>query len=912
MQKLARLILLLAMAISVAASAQTSKPEEPKKLDKKVKSKPDTRMAEDKKPAEVSAEGVNELALKGLKARSIGPALMGGRIAEISIDLKEPSTYFIALGTGGIFKTTNNGVTFTDAFGKESVASVGAVAVAPSNGKIVYAGTGEANDRNSSSYGNGVYRSEDGGGKWTNVGLKTSRTIARIVVHPTDPNTVWVAATGDLWQPGGERGIYKSTDGGKTWTATLKAPAPYDQKVGGGDLAIDPSDPNVLYAAMYARQRTPWSFTMGPDYTDGKDHGGIYKSSDGGNTWRKLEKGLPKNTGRIGLATSLKNPKVVMAIVFSMDAGGNGPIMSVKNKTGGIFRSEDGGENWTRTSDLNPRPFYFSQIRIAPDNDNKVYVLGFSLHVSEDGGKTFREDLFKKVHPDLHALAIDPRNPKHLLLGTDGGLYRSYDGGANWEFLNTIAAGQFYRVNYDMSTPYRVCGGLQDNLNWVGPSRTFTKDGITNSDWINLGGGDGFYCAFDREEPWLVYTESQEGYVHRMDLRSGDVKELRPEPMEGQRGFRFHWNSPLIQSRHKKGTLFLAGNRVFRMTQRGEHYQAISPDLSAQDPAKTTAVGSGAENYGVVYSLAESPVKAGLLWAATDDGKLWITEDEGLNWTDLTKNLPQPIQNEWISRVEASWHDAKVAYLAVPAYRSGKYAPYAYRTADGGKTWQSVAGNLPQDQPVKVLREDPKNPDLLYAGTEQALFVSLDRGTSWAKFGGMPTVAVDDIQVHERDRDLIVATHGRSLFIVDEISALQELTADVRNKPLHLFQPRPAQARPIFDGWADWAGASAFRGENPPLGAVITFYSKSYTGEPVSIVIKNAADQPVAKLSAPGTPGISRVVWDLKPAKDYLVQYGGEGSKFLRAGEYTVTITQGDHSESKKLKVEVMEGVETR
>jgi photosystem II stability/assembly factor-like uncharacterized protein len=561
---------------------------------------------------------------------------------------------------------------------------------------------------------------------------------------------------------------------------------------------------------------------------------------------------------------------------------------------------------------LNPRPFYFSKIRVDPENPQLLYVLGFAVHVSEDGGKTFREDRFGKVHPDVHALAIDPRNPKRLLLGTDGGAYQSFNGGQTWEHLNRMAAGEFYRINVDMSDPYRICGGLQDNLNWVGPSRVRSEEGILNTDWINIGGGDGFYCVFDPVNPDLVYTESQQGSLHRMDLRSGAVKQLRPEPAEGQPAFRFHWNSPLIGSRHQKGALYLGGNRVFRLAENGERWQAISPDLSTQDPLKTTAVGSGAENYAVVYTLAESPLKAGLLWAGTDDGKLWITENDGGAWTDLTASLPPAVKGQWISRIEAGNHDAKVAYLAVDAHRTQNYAPLAYRTADGGRSWQSIAGDLPADHPVKVVREDPRHADVLYAGTEFALFVTLDRGQRWAKLGGLPTVAVDDILVHARDNDLVIATHGRSLYILDDVRALQELGAEVRARDLHLFEPRPALAINRMPGFGDWNGSAVFRGENPPAGAALTYWVKAYTAEPVKIAIKNAGGVPVANLTAPNGPGLHRVVWDLKPSKDLLTEYGGQGALFVPAGEYTVTLTQGNAKDERKLKVDVAPGIETR
>jgi photosystem II stability/assembly factor-like uncharacterized protein len=836
---------------------------------------------------------------------------MGGRVADIALDPKDPYTFYVALGTGGLMKTADNGVTFQAVFEKEPVAAVGAVAVAPSDPRIVWLGTGEANDRNSSSWGNGVYLSTDSGGTWANVGLEDSKTIARIVVHPTDPRTAWVAAGGDLWRPSAQRGLYKTTDGGGSWKAVLTAPAPYADRVGACEVALDPADPNVLYAALYARRRTPWSFASGPEATDGKDLGGIFRSADGGATWQKLGKGLPVATGRIGIDVSRKSPRTVYAIVQSHDGGSNDSD-GVRSRKGGVFRSDDAGATWARTSPLNPRPFYFSQIRVDPENAERVYVLGFALHVSEDGGRTFREDRFEKVHPDNHALAVDPRSPRRLVLGTDGGVYQSFNGGESWDFLNRIAAGEFYRIAADDGTPYRICGGLQDNQTWVGPSRTRTKEGIINSDWIDLGGGDGFYCAFDPEDRNVLYAESQEGFLHRTNLATGEIKDLRPRPQEGQVAFRFHWNSPLITSRHGKGVLYLAGNRVFKLTGKGEEWSLISPDLTARHPDRIAAVGSGAENYGVVYTLAESPVKAGLLWAGTDDGKLWLTEDEGGHWTDLTASLPAAARGEWISRIEPGAHDPGVAYLAVDAHRGAGYRPLAWRTADGGKTWQDIASNLPGDGPVKVVREDPFNPSLLFAGTEFGLFASLDRGGRWTKLGELPTVAVDDILVHPRDRDLVIATHGRSLYVIDDIRPLEELTSEVLAKDAHLFPPPPATAFFLLPGSADWGGKGLFRGENPPEGVTLTYFVKAYTGDPVKIAVSVADGPPVANLTGPGTPGLIRIVWDLKPSKDLLTEYGGEGQKPVRTGDYTLTLTYGKTKQVQKLRVETAPGIETR
>jgi photosystem II stability/assembly factor-like uncharacterized protein len=455
---------------------------------------------------------LTDVLFKNLKVRSIGPAVMGGRVSDIAIDPHNPALFYVGQAHGGLFKTGDNGVSFEPIFDKEAVQSIGAVAIAPSDSDVVWVGTGEPNDRNSSGWGNGVYRSLDGGSTWQNVGLKDSRAIARIIVHPTNPEVAYVAAVGHLWADGGERGLFKTTDGGKTWKAVLQAPAPHAARVGCGDVAFDPSNPETIYAALYARQRAPWGFTFGPAFTGGEDVGGIFKSTDGGTTWKKLGGGLPAETGRIGLAVTAGNPKIVMAIVQS-DQGGNGVLTDIHSRSGGVFRSEDGGEKWTRMSDYNPRPFYFSQIRIDPSNDQRVYVLGLALLVSDDGGKNFREDLSEKIHPDCHALAIQPgtvpapKAPKpedknksqkprvcqRLLLGTDGGVYQSHAGGKGWEHLNRISAGEFYRISLDDSRPfYRIAGGLQDNSNWVGPSGVQSKEGIRNSDWVPFTGADGF------------------------------------------------------------------------------------------------------------------------------------------------------------------------------------------------------------------------------------------------------------------------------------------------------------------------------------------------------------------------------------------------------------------------------------
>jgi photosystem II stability/assembly factor-like uncharacterized protein len=875
---------------------------------------PKDKRREPRKPARAAeASSLDSLVVPtAYKARSIGPAMMGGRVAAFALNPADPWTYYVGLGTGGIMKTNDNGQAFKAIFEKETVAAIGAIAIAPSDTSVIWAGTGEANDRNSSSWGDGVYRSTDGGKTWINVGLKASKTIARVVVHPTDPKTAWVAAAGDLWIPGGERGCYKTSDAGASWKLVLGAPNPYGDRVGCGDIALDPSNPNVLYAALYARRRYPWKFVSGADATEGKDLGGIWKSIDGGATWKKLTAGLPARTQRIGLAIWAKDPKVVYAVVQS-DAEGTSGILDVESKAGGVFRSDDAGEHWTRMSKLNPRPFYFSQIRVDPTNDKLVYVLGFMLHVSEDGGKTWREDRFKGVHSDNHDLVIDPRWPKRLLLGTDGGLYQSVTGGGGWEFQNRFAGGEFYRINVDQSVPSRICGGLQDNTNWVGPSASWSKDGILNEDWIQIGGGDGSYCLFDATDSNLVYAESQEGFIFRFDLSTGQAKSLKPEPTEGSPTYRYHWNSPLIQSRHDKTVLYYGADRVFRLTHQGETWQPISGDLSTGDLSKMTALGSGAETFGVIYTLAESPVKQGQLWVGTDDGKLWKTENDGAAWTDLTPTLPAAAKGLWVSRVEPSAHDPLVAYVAIDGHRTGKYHPYLYRTGDAGKSWQSIAGNLPDGGPAKVVREDPKNPNLLFAGTEFGLWASLDRGAHWYKVGRLPTVAIDDILIHPRDLELLAATHGRSIYILDDLRPLEELTPEVQRKDAHLFSIRPATGRPLLPGWKESAGSAVFRGDNPPEGALISWYLRRYTGDSVKVAITGAGGKPVANFSQPGLAGISAVAWNLRLTKDLLNEYGGQDKdRFVPSGEYTVTLTFGDLKEKQKVQVTIASGVETR
>jgi len=881
-----------------------------------------------------SAQPATEAQLKNLKARAIGPAEMGGRISDLVFDPVSPATYYVGFGTSGVWKTTNNGITFSPIFDDIACQSIGALAVAPSNPDLVWVGTGEGNDRNSSGWGIGLFKSTDGGGKFEFAGLKDSRTIRHIVVHPTNPDIVWVAAGGSLWADGGERGVYKTTDGGKTWKAVLTAPAPNDAVTGASGLVLDPTNPDILYAALYARQRKPWAFLYGVNATkDGADVGGIFKSTDGGNTWKKLTTGLPAKTGRIGLALARSKPNVVMAVIQS-DAGGTSDIDQNHSKQGGIFRSEDAGATWTRVNPLNPRPFYFSKIEIDPANDQRVYDLGWIVYVSDDGGKNFREDLFAKVHVDVHAFALQPNSapapkapaapkpgetpekPKapasqHVLVGNDGGLYQSFDAGKTWDHLTKIAAGQFYRIDVDHGTPYRVAGGLQDNNSWVGPSRVYNKEGIRNADWANLGGGDGFYTVFDRDDPELIYADSQGGDVVRINTRTGELHSAKPMPTEGSPAFRFHWTSPLLGSLHHKDTLYLGGNHVFKLTHHGEQFEVISPDLSRNEPDKTTAVGSAAETYAVVYALAESPLQADRLFAGTDDGRLWYTDNEGKQWQELTATIPAEARGKWIARIEPSQFEAGTAYVAFTAYRAGDNAPYLYKFTGLGKEWTRISGDLPADAHVSVVREDPVNASLLYAGTEFGLFTSVNGGKNWVKFGGLPAVRVDDLKIHPREGDLVIGTHGRSIYILDDTRPLREFTPEIAAKAAHLFSIRPAHGRYPMPGWVDESGKGFYRGDNPADGALLTVWIKEFAGENFTVSISDAGGSAVAKFEQSGVPGFNRFNWDLHLGKDFHVEYGGDNAtKFVAPGEYTAELSYKDVKVKQTFQVTLEPGLE--
>ncbi len=620
-----------------------------------------------------------ETALKNLKFRSIGPAQMGGRIDDLAIVESDPRIIYVGAAAGGVFKSVNGGETWKAIFEDQPNPSIGDLALAPANPSILYVGTGEPNNRQSASWGDGMYKTMDGGVTWTHIGLKESSHIGRIVVHPTDPNTLWVAAQGDLWGPNKERGVYKSTDGGATWTQTLFV----NEDTGANDIAIDPQSPNILYATMYQRRRTVFGFYGGGPGS------GLYRSTDSGVHWTKLAHGLPAkgDLGRIALDIYRRNSNIVYA--------------EVQHETlGGIYRSEDKGETWKRMSDTNPRPSYFSQIRVDPNNDLKIWLGGVNIYYSEDGGKTFAQNRFERVHSDVHAIWLDPANSDHMVIGNDGGVWGTRDSGRAWRHFNNIALAQFYEIAFDYQKPYHVCGGLQDNYSWCGPSSTAQRQGIGNEDWISVQGGDGFYNRIDPTDPNIIYAESQDGNLSRRDLRSSEARSIRPlEPNDQAPRYRFQWNSPMMISPHDPKTIYYGGNHLFKSTDRGDTWQVLGEDLtSGADRNKQTIFGLSVDehtlsrNDGVgawpcITAIAESPVTAGVLWVGTDDGYVQMTRDGGKTWTNVASHFAGMAKGGYVSRIEPSHKEAGTAYITFDNHRSADYGIYIYATKNYGDSF---------------------------------------------------------------------------------------------------------------------------------------------------------------------------------------------------------------------------------
>jgi photosystem II stability/assembly factor-like uncharacterized protein len=850
-----------------------------------------------------SAQKIDDAALARLPWRAIGPAVMGGRIDDVAIDERNPSVIYVGAASGGLWKTLNAGTTWTPLFDQQSVSSIGDIALAPSNPDIVWVGTGEPNNRQSSTFGDGVYRSTDGGRTWTHVGLRDSHHIGRVIVDPADPNTAYVAALGHLWGPNRERGVFKTTDAGRTWTNVLFI----DEDTGVVDMVIDPQDPQVLYAASYQRRRVAWGFN------GGGPGGGIHKTTDGGRSWTKLANGLPQGiVGRIGLAIWRKDPRVLYALVEHAD--------------GGTFRSDDAGATWSKVNALNPRPMYYSKIHIDPQDDKRIYVLGASMFVSGDGGRTFVDPATGQpgsnrgmsptydvgVHGDHHALWINPSNPKHLVLGNDGGLYYSFDGSVTWDKVNNIPLAQYYGVAVDMEKPYNIYGGLQDTHSWGGPSATRHQIGITNDDWFQINFGDGMYAQVDPTDPDTIYTESQGGNIVRFHRKTGDRKTIKPHARPGEAAYRFNWTAPIVVSPHNPKRIYLGGNRVFTSLDRGDTWTAGADLTRGEDRDTLPIMGvlpsremlsrqDGVAAWGTITTLAESRVSAGLLWAGTDDGSLAVSRDGGLNWTLLQDRIPALVKRGRVSRVEPSHKDAGTAYVSIDRHEYDDFAPYLYVTRDFGQTWTSLAADLPAPGWINVVREHHANPRVLFVGTETGLFVSVSGGEHWTRFGGtFPTVPVDDLVIHPRDNDLVVGTHGRSLYVLDDISWLSSMTPEILTADIHLFPPRAAT---VMQPWKheSYGAQRQFIGPNPPHGAIINYYLGS-AAPAAKLIIRDPQGNLVREISAGSAPGFNRVVWDLRAS-------GPEGvpntrGPFVLPGTYRVQLPAQGGSVSAPLQVE--------
>ena len=836
----------------------------------------------------------------GLTFRNIGPATMGGRVDDLAVLESNPAVFYVGTASGGLWKTTNSGTTWEVLFDDlDDVVSIGDVAIAPNDANLVWVGTGENNNRQSGSWGNGVYRSIDGGKTWKHMGLRDSKHIARIIVDPVDHDVVYVAALGSLWGAGKERGVFKTTDGGVTWTNVLFV----NEDTGATELVQDPSNNKVLYAATYQRRRATWGFNGGGLGS------GIHKSSDAGRTWTKLAGGIPAGPlGRIGLDIYRANPNILYARIEHQSESGT-------------YRSDDAGLSWRKMSNVNPRPMYFSQVRVDPTNDLRVYVLGVQLHISDDGGKTFVNN--GVMHSDHHAMWINPANPNHIIDGNDGGLGISWDKGRTWEGIYNMDLGQYYHVGYDMETPYNLCGGLQDNYTWCGPSAVRSRNGIVNDDWFQIQGGDGFEALVDPKDPNIIYAESQDGNVVRVDRRTNERKTIRPIPPRGEPNLRWNWNTAIHISPHDSSVIYTGANKVFKSTDRGQSWQAISGDLTqAVDRETLSLMGvvakdftiakhDGVQSYGNLVQVIESPKQAGVIYAGSDDGIVHMTKDGGKSWTNLSSKFPNMPKNAYVSGLIASTHDANTVYVAFDNHTNDDYNNYLYASVDGGNNFRSIGEGLPKGQVVMTVAEDPKNPAVLYAGTEFGLFVSTDRGGRWTRIrSGLPTVPIHEIVFHPRDNDMILATHGRSIWILDDATPIQQ-SAEAMQSDAFLFDMRQAmQFNPAND--RGFVTDKPFRGRNPTFGAGISYYLKS-AAKDVSLRIRDGAGTVIREISDNDTrnarnAGINRVYWDLRhqplpPTAAPLAGgpgggggggggFGGGGNNgpFVMPGEYRVTL----------------------
>jgi photosystem II stability/assembly factor-like uncharacterized protein len=834
--------------------------------------------------------------LSGLEWRHLGPGIISGRIVDLAVYDKNPRIVYAASASGGVWKTANRGVSWAPVFENGRTGSLGAIAVATDNPDIVWIGTGEAWSMRANSWGDGVYRTLDGGKTWQHMGLEKTQHIGRVLIHPQNPNIVYIAAMGALWTSNEERGVYKTTDGGKTWIRALTI-SPF---TGVADLAFDPGDPDTIYAAAFQRERRFYSFV------GGGPEGGLFKTTDGGATWRRLSNGLPTgDMGRIGVSVCRSQPNIVYAAIRAHD--------------GGFYRSEDRGATWRRmTADVQTHSGY-GQVRCDPNDPNRVYVLDNTSHVTRDGGKTFTNDLTPRgeVHGDHHALWIDPADSDHLVMGNDGGIYTTFDRGQTWEFMENVSVAQFYAIAVDMREPfYYVYGGTQDNSSWGGPSGTRNERGITNADWFLTSGGDGFYAQVDPTDPNVVYSESQYGRLLRLDLRSGERRLIQPpQPLTGEL-YRWNWSVPILISPHDHKTLYFAANVLFRSTDRGDSWTVVSPDLTRKlDPYQLPLQGKvqprtaidlrqSVAQYGNISSISESPLRRGLIAVGTDDGLVQVTHDEGRNWKRIER-LPGVPEGAHATRVLLSRFDENTLYVTFTNHQNNDFAPYVLKSLDLGQTWIPLANGLSAAGSARVIVEHTRNPRLLFVGTEFGVFVSNTGGEHWVPLdNNLPTVAVHDMLIHPRENDLVIGTHGRGIWILDDIAVLEELTPTVLTTNVHLPKIRPAfQFHPV-ERDRGTMGSGQFSADNPPRGVVITYYTGDRAkSQPALIDILDADGAVVRRLrqGASDTGSIRRTVWDLRHELPYEADVRSSGGfsraprgPFVLPGQYRVRLRIGD------------------
>lgn len=866
--------------------------------------------------AQPSARSSPEIdALARMRWRELGPANQAGRVSVFVGVPGDPNTLYVAGANGGIFKSTNAGTTWKPVFDNQPVLSIGAIEIAPSNPNVLYVGTGEGNPRNNASFGDGVYRSNDGGETWTHLGLAESDRIARIRIDSRNPDIAYVCAMGREWGTNEQRGVFRTSDGGKNWQKVLYK----DTSTGCSDIDINPENSNEIYAGMYTFFRQAWHLRSGAGET------ALYKSMDGGATWKKMTNGIPQMLDRVGVSISRNNPNIVYMVSETLDYQGE------------LWRTDDSGATWrvvSKDANINFRPFYYADIRVDPQDPNRVYALSGSLYLTEDGGRTFRT-IGRDVHGDHQALWIDPVNPKRVLSGSDGGFQISNDRGANFEVLNNVAFTQFYHIHYDMQRPYYICGGLQDNGTWCGPSNSLLGEGIRKNDWYTVGGGDGFFAVPDLANPWRVYTDLQGGVISVIDTRTGAQRTITPYPnrvgsvgdaMENHK-YRFNWDSPIELSPQDPNTVYFGGNVLFRTTNAGQSWDVISPDLTTNDKSKQKSSGepivvdnTAAEFHCTIIAIAPSPVNPNVIWVGTDDGNVQVTRDGGKSWTNVVKNIAGLAPNAWIPSLEASHVDAGTAYVAADHHRENDYAPYFFKTTDYGQTWTKLTvGTATGAGWSHVIREDPKNRNILYAGTELGIWVSFDGGARWTSLrNNMPPAPVRDIRVHPRDNDLIAATHGRGVYIMDRVAAVQQITAALQADAF-LFDIAPAVR------WTVWSrdgnlGQKLYRAANPPQGAVFDYFLKADQQGDVTITVADATGRVIRTLrNLAKAAGVNRTTWDLRydgPRQPRANQpaggdddegFGrfGSAGPFVMPGEYTVTLSAAGKELKKTVVVEM-------